>query len=196
MSTATLATPPLAPDDRRGSMGMLLFILTEAFLFLMLFFSYYYLGADEPRWPAPEPPALRFALPMLALLLASSIVLQWGGKRLSSGAFLAARVAVSLTIVLGLAFLVLQYFEYGERLRTLTPRTNAYGSIFYTLTGVHAAHVVLGLFMLGYVLPLRFEPAERPPHRPLGNVALYWHFVDLVWVVIVALLYVAPNLGP
>ena len=52
----------------------------------------------------------------------------------------------------------------------------------------------LGLLMLAYVVPLPLGRVERPPHRPLHNAALYWHFVDLVWIVIVALIYVAPNL--
>lgn len=195
MTAATAAPlPPLPLDDRRGSMGMLLFILTEAFLFLMLFFAYYYLGADAPRWPASEPPKLHFALPMLAILIGSSIVLHWGEAQLKEGAHLVARIAVLITIVLAGVFLILQYLEYVEHLRTLTPRTNAYGSVFYALTGFHAAHLMLGVLMLAYVVPLPFERVDRPPHRPLHNAALYWHFVDLVWIFIVALLYVVPNL--
>jgi heme/copper-type cytochrome/quinol oxidase subunit 3 len=192
--TATVAPlPPLPLDDRRGSLGMLLFIATEAFLFLMLFFAYYYLGADAPRWPAAEPPKLRFALPMLAILAGSSLVLHWGERQLRDGAHFVARVAVLITIAIGAAFLILQSLEYREHLRTLTPRTNAYGSIFYTLTSFHAAHLVLGICMLAYVLLLPLGRVDRPPHRPLHNAALYWHFVDLVWICIVALLYLAPN---
>jgi heme/copper-type cytochrome/quinol oxidase subunit 3 len=59
---------------------------------------------------------------------------------------------------------------------------------------VHGLHVTLGMLMLAFAACLpELEPARRPPHRPLHNAALYWHFVDLVWVVIVALLYVAPR---
>jgi heme/copper-type cytochrome/quinol oxidase subunit 3 len=74
--------------------------------------------------------------------------------------------------------------------------TDAYGSIFYTITSFHAAHLMLGLFMLLYVLALpQIGPGHKPPHRALHNASLYWHFVDFVWVLIVALLYLAPNIG-
>jgi heme/copper-type cytochrome/quinol oxidase subunit 3 len=194
MSTFATIAPraPLALDDRRGSMGMMLFILSEGFLFLALFFSYYYLGADAPQWP-PELPTLHFALPMLGVLVASSVVLYWGEERVKAGAVKAAKLAMVVTVALGVVFLVLQYFEYSEHLRTLTPRSNAYGSIFYTITSVHAVHLMLGLLMLVYVLALPLAPVRKPPHRPMHNAALYWHFVDLVWVFIVSLLYVFPH---
>jgi heme/copper-type cytochrome/quinol oxidase subunit 3 len=194
---STIATisprPPLVLDDRRGSMGMVLFIISEGFLFLALFFSYYYLGADELQWP-PELPTLHFALPMLGILVASSVVLYWGEERVKAGAVMAAKLAIVGTLALGVVFLVLQYFEYSEHLRTLTPGSNAYGSIFYMITSVHAAHLVLGLLMLVYVLALPVEPVSKPPHRPMHNASLYWHFVDLVWVFIVSVLYVFPHL--
>ena len=93
--------------------------------------------------------------------------------------------------------LVLQFFEYRNHLQTLLPTTDSYGSIFYTITTIHGAHVTLGLLMLAYAIVLpRLEPAGRPPHRPLHNAALYWHFVDIVWVFIVGLLYYLPRLTP
>jgi heme/copper-type cytochrome/quinol oxidase subunit 3 len=86
-------------------------------------------------------------------------------------------------------------FEYRDHLKTLKPTTDAYGSLFYTITSIHGLHVVLGLLMLGYVLVLpHIGPnANKSPHRPLHTASLYWHFVDSVWVIIVTLLYVVPN---
>jgi heme/copper-type cytochrome/quinol oxidase subunit 3 len=86
-------------------------------------------------------------------------------------------------------------FEYRDHLKTLKPTTDAYGSIFYTITSFHAAHLILGLLMLCYVFALpEIGPARKPPHRALHNAGLYWHFVDLIWVVVVVLLYVVPNI--
>ncbi|MBW3671692.1 MAG: cytochrome c oxidase subunit 3 [Acidobacteria bacterium] len=103
--------------------------------------------------------------------------------------------AALITLILGIVFIALQVLEYRNHLQHLKPTSNAYGSIFYTITSFHAAHLILGMIMLGYVLILpRLEPAQRPPHRPYHNAALYWHFVDVVWILIVALLYVTPNL--
>jgi heme/copper-type cytochrome/quinol oxidase subunit 3 len=193
---AQVAMPHGVIDDRRGTWGMLLFILTEAALFLMFFFTYYYLShVSRGPWP-PEPPKLMFALVMLAVLVSSSVVLHLGERAEKEGRSGAARVFVGATVLMGIGFLVLQTLEYRNHLKTLTPMTDAYGSIFYTITSFHAAHLVLGLFMLLYVLALpQIGPGHKPPHRALHNASLYWHFVDLVWVLIVALLYVAPNIG-
>jgi heme/copper-type cytochrome/quinol oxidase subunit 3 len=194
MSVAGAPPRSLPVDDRRGTSGMVLFIVTEAMLFLMFFFAYYYLGRDEPRWPTAEPPKLHYVLPMLVILLASSVVLFKGERVLKQGRRQTARMAVAATIGLGLVFLVMSYFDYREHLRSVTPTSDAYGSIFYTITSFHLAHLVLGLLMLIYVLTLpSLEPVGKSPHRPLRTAGLYWHFVDVVWVFIVALLYVAPN---
>jgi cytochrome c oxidase subunit III len=109
--------------------------------------------------------------------------------------FTAGRALLAVTILMGLGFMALQVIEYREHLKTLQPQSDAYGSIFYTITSFHALHLVVGLSMLAYVLILpRYEPVDRPPHKPYHNAALYWHFVDIVWGFIVAILYVAPNL--
>jgi cytochrome c oxidase subunit III len=191
--------PVTVIDHRRGSQAMVMFIVTEAMLFLMFFFSYYYLGHDAPRWPT-ELPKLTKALIMLAILLSSSAVLYVGEEAGKKGEFARAKAWTAVTAVLGLVFLVIQYSEYRDHLKTLRPTTNAYGSIFYTITSFHAAHLVLGLLMLLYVLVLpaaHVGKAEKPPHHSLHNAALYWHFVDAVWLFIVGLLYVAPHFtGP
>jgi heme/copper-type cytochrome/quinol oxidase subunit 3 len=182
-------------DDRRGTWAMVMFILTEATLFVMLFFTYYYIGHNWRGPYPPEPPKLTLALIMLAVLLTSSVVLHLGEHAEKAGRVGAAKALVAVTVVIGLGFLVLQTLEYRDHLKTLKPTTDAYGSIFYTITSFHGAHIVLGLLMLGYVLLLpEIGRGEKPPHRPLHNVSLYWHFVDLVWLVIVGLLYIAPNL--
>lgn len=192
----THAPRDLPVDDRRGSMGMSLFILTEAMLFVAFFFAYFYLGHLMPHWP-PVPPKLAKAFMMLAILVSSSLVLAWGEKGLKRGDAGRARVATAVTIAMGLGFLLVQYWEYMDRLKELSPRSSAYGSLFYTITSFHGAHVVLGLLMLGYTLVLPGPGGEtyrgRPPYRPLHNASKYWHFVDVVWVFIVALLYVLPR---
>jgi heme/copper-type cytochrome/quinol oxidase subunit 3 len=183
-----------AIDTGRGSFGMKWFIATEATLFVCLFFAYYYLGALQPHWPLGKPPKVGFAIAMLVILLVSSVVLHWGEARVKLGKYMQARVAIGLTLVLGAIFVVVQMVEYHAELREMLPQEDSYASIFFTITSFHAAHLLVGLAMLGYVL---FQPSlepDRPPHRPLHSAALYWHFVDLVWVVIVTLLYIVPNL--
>jgi heme/copper-type cytochrome/quinol oxidase subunit 3 len=200
VTTAEEITPlpthePLPIDTSRGTSSMKLFIATEASLFLILFASYWYMGKGEFRWPPDEPPKLHYALPMLVLLLFSSAVLHWGETQVKKQRRGAGLVALGITVLMGLGFIALSVLEYREHLKTLSPRSDAYGSIFYTITTFHSAHLTLGLLMLLYVLCLpTIEPRERTPHRPYHNAALYWHFVDLVWVFVVAILYVVPNI--
>jgi cytochrome c oxidase subunit III len=185
-----------AIDDRRGTAGMLLFIVSEAALFAMLFFSYFYITRADSQRFIEQPPRLRLALPMLAALLISSAVLYLGQRQVNIRNYGRARVLLLVTILIGMVFLPLQYFEHRERLTTLSPQSNAYGSIFYAITGFHMAHLIFGLMALAYALILpRLEPTEQSPYRPFHNAALYWYFVNIVWLLVVAILYVAPNVG-
>jgi heme/copper-type cytochrome/quinol oxidase subunit 3 len=184
--------PELALDPSRGTLGMRLFILTEALLFVLLFFTYFYLARGPQPWPSVMP-KLTLALLMLLLLLTSSGLLWLAEHELRRGRHSEARAAVIATIALGCGFLVLQFLEYRERLRSLRPTSDAYGSIFYALTGLHGVHVMLGLAMLAFVALLPDLEGVHPPHRPLHNASLYWHFVDAVWVLIVCVVYVLPN---
>jgi cytochrome c oxidase subunit III len=193
--SARVAMPHGVIDDRRGTWGMVMFILTEATLFVFLFFTYYYIAFNWKGPYPPVPPKLTLALIMLVVLLASSVVLHAGERAEKAGSTARARAALAGTIAMGVAFLVLQAVEYRNHLKDLTPRTDAYGSIFYTITSFHGAHLLLGLLMLSYVLFLpEIGPGHKPPHRSLHNAALYWHFVDFVWLVVVGLLYVVPNI--
>ena len=182
-------------EDRRGIHGMYALIATEASLFVCLFASYYFLGSNKDRWAIDQPPKLHYALIMLAVLLCSSFVLHWGEQQVKRGRYTAARIALFVTVAIGLVFLVLQGFEYTEHWKTLTPTSDSYGSIFYTITSFHAAHVIMGLLLLGFVglLP-NYGPTLGPPYKPYRVVALYWHFVDIIWVFVVLLLYIIPNL--
>jgi heme/copper-type cytochrome/quinol oxidase subunit 3 len=195
--SAVLSVPvrDLPWEVKRGTGGMYWFIVTETMLFVALFFTYFYLGRAAPRWPLDEPPKLMLASLMLVVLLSSSGVLLWAERLAKQGRERAARGATLITIALGIGFIALQVFEYRDHLRKLLPTADSYGSIFYTITTIHGAHVTLGLLMLGYAVALpKLEPAARPPHRPLHNAALYWHFVDIVWIFIVAVLYYLPHL--
>ena len=141
---------------------MLWFIVTEAMLFVALFFGYFLLRDQNPEWPMDEPPKLGFALAMLVVLLASSGVVEWGRQRARRGDEGTARRALLVTLLLGLVFLVLQGFEYHEHLKTMLPTDDAYASMFYTITSVHGLHVILGLLMLAYVAILpRLGPGEQ-----------------------------------
>lgn len=188
----SLAALPL--DQRRGINAMWTVIATEFMLFVCMFGAYYYLGSNGDRWSVESPPELTLALILLAILLSSSVVLRWGEMQVKAGRYAAGRIALWVTVVMGFGFLGLQTLEYMSHWKKLTPFSDSYGSIFYAITSLHAAHVVVGLLLLMYtgVLPT-YGPTRRSPHRPYETVALYWHFVDAVWVLVVTLLYVVPQ---
>ncbi|MBN1239394.1 MAG: heme-copper oxidase subunit III, partial [Gammaproteobacteria bacterium] len=81
-----------------------------------------------------------------------------------------------------------------KHLRTLTPEESAYGSIFYTITSFHFLHLVLGIFMLLFVLARAFAGHfDGRRHLAVKNATMYWHFVDIVWIFVVAILYLSPR---
>jgi cytochrome c oxidase subunit 3 len=204
MATMTQTREPRFPrqpgsgyplDDNRGTWAISLLIATEATLFVCLFASYFYLANNKNRWAIDEPPKMHLAFIMLAVLISSSFVLHWGEQQVKKERYGAARGALVVTILMGLGFIAIQSFEYLDHWKQLTPYTDSYGSIFYTITTFHAAHVIVGLIILIYTLILpRYSPALRSPYRPYHAASLYWHFVDIVWLFIVGLLYIMPNM--
>jgi cytochrome c oxidase subunit III len=202
VSAVIVAAPPAHPVVRpiergRGRLGMMAFIATEASLFICLFLSYWYLSRDRLSWPPPPlpPPKLGLTTLMTVLLLSSSAVLHWAGRGIRRGEQGRLRAGLIVTVLLGLAFLVTQVFEYREYLKHVLPKSGAYGSIFYTITSIHGAHVLLGVLMLLYVgLQARARLFTAAHHQPVRLVSWYWHFVDFVWLFIFALLYIRPNL--
>jgi heme/copper-type cytochrome/quinol oxidase subunit 3 len=185
------------PIERgRAALGMIAFIATEAALFAALFLSYWYLSRGRLSWPPPplEPPKLGLASLMTLLLLSSSAALQWAGAGIRAGNLPRLRLGLVLTVLLGGSFLVTQVFEYRDYLKHVQPKSGAYGSIFYLITSVHGAHVLVGVLMLCYVgLQARAALFTAQRHQAVRLVSWYWHFVDVVWIGIFAMLYIRPH---
>jgi heme/copper-type cytochrome/quinol oxidase subunit 3 len=190
---ATAANPytlPINPAERRnpGWWAMVFIIVTEAMLF-----AYFYLGsmANTP-WPPSGPPALKLVVPNTIILLASSGTMWWGESGIRAGSQVRLRLGLLITLILGAVFLAIQGIEYSKKDFAL--QSNAYGSLFFTITGFHGAHVFVGL-LFNIVVQLRawlgHFTAER--HLAVTNAAMYWHFVDAVWLVVFASLYLAPH---
>lgn len=182
-------------DEKRGTQSVAWLIVTEALLFVSLFFAYFLLADNNPVWPMDAPPKVKLALIMLGVLLISSGCVEMARHFAKQSRNGMTRTALGAAALLGGAFLWVQTLEYRERLGSVTPTTDAYGSIFYTITSIHGLHVLVGLLMLVYVacLPRPGPGSDRPPHRPLHAAALYWHFVDAMWIFIVMLLYLLPR---
>jgi cytochrome c oxidase subunit 3 len=180
-----------------GYWGMVLLIFTEATLFAILLTSYFYLRFQSgPVWPPDgiKKPELTLVAIMTPILLLSSAPMHWAELSIKKGRVGRLRLGLLLTFAMGLTFLILQGFEYHITLVEFTPRTNAYGSLFFTITGFHGIHVGVGLLMNLWLQwnawRGRFS-AQR--HLAVENITLYWHFVDAVWVFIFTAIYLSPH---
>jgi heme/copper-type cytochrome/quinol oxidase subunit 3 len=208
--TQALLIPTGQPDERLpavgdgprnfGWWGMVLFIAVEATVFALLLASYFYIRfRTGPVWPPDgiEAPKLKLVLIMSAVLWSSSIPVHLAHGAIRHDQQRKLRVYLALGFLLGAAFLALQCtVEYPDIARhEFTPRTDAYGSMFFTITGLHGAHVAVGLLMSAWVqLRARQGAFDRHRHVSVQNFVMYWHFVDVVWVFVLATLYLSPHL--
>ena len=179
---------------------MVLLIFTEATLFAILLTSYFFVRfQSSPVWPPDgiEKPKLSLVLVMTPILLLSSAPIHLASVGIRSGKQGRLRAGLFVTFLLGLAFLMLQGVEFADTLNVFTPRTNAYGSMFFSITGFHGIHVAVGLSMLLWlqVGAWRGRFTARS-HGPVEVITMYWHFVDAVWVFILASLYLSPHFWP
>ncbi len=196
-STAGFATEE--PVGRStGWWGMVLFITTEATLFSALLGSYFYLRFQYgPQWPPGgiEHPTLLRPLIMTAVLVPSSLPLIWAERGIRRDKQWQLRLGLLATLAMGLTFLALQGAEYSEGLRHFTFTTNVYGSLFYSITSFHGTHVAVGLLMVSWLLAASLHGSfDAHRHERVRIAAIYWHFVDLVWVAILFTLYLSPRL--
>jgi heme/copper-type cytochrome/quinol oxidase subunit 3 len=168
-------------------------IATEASLFAYLLFSYYYLAAEaRGPWPAGGPLPLGYMIPGTVILLCSSATYVWGERGIERGSLTQLRIGLAVTLVLGVAFLVLEGVDWSTQ--QFTAQTDAFGSLFYTITGFHGAHVIVGLLLNVVVQIWAWRgdfTAER--HLAVTNAGLYWHFVDVVWLFVFTTFYLTPR---
>ena len=186
--------PPAANQSSRIEpqlLGMLLFIISEVMLFGAFFTAYFFIRvvADNP-WPADgtELP-VAIAGVNTAILLSSSVTMHWALEGAKRGNRAALRVGLLTTFLLGLTFLTVQINEYIHI--GFAVSDSAQASIFYGLTGLHGAHVFVGLTLLLFanIRAFRGHYTEKE-HRGVEVPGIYWHFVDIMWVVVFSSVYV------
>lgn len=181
---------------------VLLFLCGELAAFGAVFAFFYHRHFQDPTFGPPHLPGFHFGGPLVAfatfLLLSSSVTCELAHHALEKGRLLTARLLFVATILLGVAFLGFQGFEWGELIqRGFTPKALGEGgaatfsAIFYTATGFHGLHVAIGLVML-FMVQLRLEVGHFRGKRTFSAVAAswYWHFVDIVWVLLFITVYV------
>lgn len=174
---------------------MKLFVASEAFFFLCLMIAYVYFwhearfGADALRHLELAPAAI-----FTALLLASSLSFFIAERSHARHRFRHARLWLAVTLVLGLSFLLGQAHEYYKLIvQGLAPSSGEFGTGFYTLTGFHGLHVLLGLITLTILFAFSCAGRLRGQHQVLAAAGIYWHFVDAVWLGVFTLIYLLPH---
>lgn len=194
LSSTTLPVGSIG-RDASGWWGMLTLIATEAALFAYLLFSYFYIASHAPApWPPKGAPSLDLAIPGTLVLLAGSVTMWWGERGIERGRNGQLIGGLVLSMALAIAFIVLEGIEWAGKPFTLS--TDAYSSLYFTITGFHLAHVLVGLLILGSILLwtlLGHFDANR--HSAVSIGVIYWHFVTAVWVAVFFTFYLAPRLG-
>jgi cytochrome c oxidase subunit 3 len=177
------------PDFR--VFGLFVFIVAESMLFLGLFTAYLTFRAVAPVWPPPGMPELELALPGIntIILISSSFVIHQADAAVKKNDIRGLQLWFGLTALMGIIFLCGQVYEYSHLEFGL--RNNIFASTFYVLTGFHGLHVTVGVLLILAVMWRSLKKGRYGSHNHFGVEAaeLYWHFVDVVWIILFGLLY-------
>jgi cytochrome c oxidase subunit 3 len=176
----------------RGNVGMACLILAESAIFLIFVVAYIFYIGKSLTGPTP---AQVLELPIFGTvcLLSSSITVHFAVSALRKGNLRACTLQLAGTVLLGTIFLITTGREWYHLIHDegLTIQTNLFGTTYYSLVGLHATHVVVGLMMLCLVLGFSLFGLVKEEHsEKLEVLSLYWHFVDAVWVVVFTVVYV------
>lgn len=176
----------------RGPVGMACLIIAESAMFTIFVVAYLFYLGKSASGPQPKD-VLEIPVVMSLCLFASSATITFAVNALRKGALGVFRAWWAATIVLALGFLTGTAHEWRRLIveKSLTIRTNLFGTTYYSLVGLHAFHVVAGASLLLVVLALALAGKVAREHAERTHVlALYWHFVDAVWVVVLTVVYV------
>src|SRR5919112_1700513 len=204
MESASVAAHAVAHDHHHGPpaanvssrveaqfLGMLLFIISEVMVFGAFFTAYFFIRVvGNAEWPAEgtELPKL-IALVNTCILVSSSVTVHWALEGAKHGNRFALQAGITTTLLLGCTFLFVQINEYVHI--GFAPQDHAQGTIFYSLTGLHGAHVFIGLTLLAFTTIRAFKGHFTPEqHRGVEVPGIYWHFVDVMWVIVYASVYI------
>ena len=188
--------PPPANRSSRvepSLLGMLLFIISEVMIFGAFFTAYFFIRVvNGDEWPAAgtELPKLIAGI-NTAILISSSFTLHWAETALKADNRFGFQAGMFSTFMLGATFLFVQINEYVHI--GFAPQDTAQGSIFYGLTGLHGAHVTVGLILLAFANIRAWRGHFDPkPENHLGVEVsgIYWHFVDVMWIIVYLSIYI------
>jgi cytochrome c oxidase subunit 3 len=186
--------PPAANASSRVNpslLGMMLFIISEIMVFGAFFTAYFFIRvAQGDPWPAPGTKLpIAVAGFNTAILVSSSFTIHWAEQSIKRGNRFGLKAGMLTTFLLGCTFLFIQINEYANI--GFAPQDHAQQTIFYSLTGLHGAHVFIGLCLLLFVTIRSFRGHySAESHRGVEVPGIYWHFVDIMWIIVYLTVYV------
>lgn len=185
---------PVGSDGRNSTawLGMLCLIATEGSLFAYLLFSYVYFGVQQNAdWLPTTHPSFKYGLPATFVLLSSSATVWWSERGMKKGDRRQHLIGLCATILLGLGFIGLELLDWRDKGFSLASR--AYGSFYFTITGFHLLHVIVGVSVLTAVLCWSLPGYFTKRHHMHVTISgVYWHFVDVVWIFVFSTFFLAP----
>jgi cytochrome c oxidase subunit 3 len=189
-------TTDVRPDTglTNPKLGIWLFLASEVMLFGSLFSSYALLRTGAPAWPDQSTVvSVPLATLNTLILISSSVTMVLAWASLNARRVDRYRLHMGLTLLLGAAFLVVKGIEYADKLsHGLVPATDNFLGLYFTMTGLHALHVIAGLVVNAYLLGPGVRMWRTDPARFTNRVevaGIYWHFVDVVWIFLFPVLY-------
>lgn len=178
------------PDHRL--FGLIVFLVAEGMIFLGMFGAYIAFRSILPTWPPEGTPELELLLPGVntIILISSSFVMHNADTAIKKNDVSGMRTWLAITAAMGAIFLGGQLYEYSNLEFGLT--TNLFASAFYVLTGFHGLHVCIGVLAIVAVLwrSRTKDHYNKEEHFGVEAAELYWHFVDVVWIILFGLLYI------
>jgi cytochrome c oxidase subunit 3 len=187
---STAGIPWNLPD--KGRVGMLSLIIGESALFTIFVVAYIFYIGKSLSGPTPQQ-VLEVPIFNTICLLSSSVTIWISERQIEHGRVRRFAAWWGATILLGVIFIAGTAIEWHKLIVQdgLTIRTNLFGTTFYSLVGLHATHVVVGLIMLLFVMIFTLTGHVNESHSDrIQTLALYWHFVDAVWVVVFTVVYI------
>jgi cytochrome c oxidase subunit III len=191
MSTAPVTIAPWTLPSR-GRVGMFCLIVAESAIFTIFVVAYIFYLGKSLTGPTPQQ-VLELPIFTTICLLSSSVTIHFAEIALERGQMVLFKILWMLTFTLGAIFLIGTGREWDHLIYTsgLTISTNLFGTTYYSLVGLHAFHVIVGLLGLGLVMVLALASKLHEEHAGrIGVLSLYWHFVDAVWVVVFTVVYI------
>jgi cytochrome c oxidase subunit III len=193
--------PPAAHQSSRVNasvLGMFLFIASEIMLFGSFFTAYFFVRVvNDTGWTNDYILANGkvFELPVYvafvntAILVTSSFTMHWALTSIKTGHRAGLKAGLLLTFLMGLVFLLTQVLEYARI--GFKPSDGAPATVFFSLTGLHGAHVFVGLTILAFMTTRAFRGHFSPEHHHGVEIGgIYWHFVDVMWIVVYTTVYI------